>query len=165
MMKTENQCPICGHVLEIIRDIGICDPCTYGPKIFTRHDHRWRPAYLEEVIEALHTERRAREEAEKERDHFKICFETHRNWHTYYNEKTKELRDQLTAERAPAALDRERLGQLVRQVWIEWAREQPNPKPHWLTPWEELDESSREVDRRIGERVASAALAALNGEG
>ncbi len=39
---------------------------------------------------------------------------------------------------------------MVRHVWVEWAKEQPNPKPSWLVPWEHLLESDREVDRRIG---------------
>lgn len=46
---------------------------------------------------------------------------------------------------------REELGQLVRKVWIEWARQQPDPKPSWLVPWEQLSEADKEVDRRIGE--------------
>lgn len=50
-------------------------------------------------------------------------------------------------------LDREFLGAVVRRVWIEWAKEQPNPKPHWLTPWSELAEPDKEVDRRIGEAI------------
>jgi hypothetical protein len=47
----------------------------------------------------------------------------------------------------------DRLGRMVREVWIEWAREQPNPKPSWLLSWEEIEESDREVDRRIGLRL------------
>jgi hypothetical protein len=58
------------------------------------------------------------------------------------------------AERAPA-LDRNTLGSLVRQAWIEWAKEQPNPKASWLVPWDELAESDKEADRRIGEAVAT----------
>lgn len=50
--------------------------------------------------------------------------------------------------------ERERLGQLVRDTWIKWAKEQPNPKPSWLVPWEELSEPDREVDRRIGEAIS-----------
>jgi hypothetical protein len=60
------------------------------------------------------------------------------------------------------ALDREALGRLVRDEWVRWAREQPNPKPSWLTPWSDLSESEREVDRRIGERVANAVRQARN---
>jgi hypothetical protein len=51
-------------------------------------------------------------------------------------------------------LDRETLGKLVRQTWIEWAKEQPNPKPSWLVEWDNLSEPDQEVDRRIGEAVA-----------
>lgn len=53
---------------------------------------------------------------------------------------------------------REAGGRLVREVWIEWAREQPDPKPSWLVPWEALSESDREVDRRIAERVRAEAV-------
>lgn len=42
------------------------------------------------------------------------------------------------------------LGQLVRHVWVEWAKGQPNPRPSWLVPWEDLPEPDREVDRCIG---------------
>lgn len=47
-------------------------------------------------------------------------------------------------------------GRLVRQVWVDWAREQPDAKPSWLVPWEELDAGQREVDRRIEIAVATA---------
>jgi len=56
---------------------------------------------------------------------------------------------------APRSPNREELGKLVRAVWIGWAKEQPNPKPSWLKPWEELSEPDREVDRRIGETLAA----------
>jgi hypothetical protein len=49
------------------------------------------------------------------------------------------------------AIHRDSLGRRVREVWIAWAREQPNPKASWLKPWEALSEADREVDRRIGE--------------
>lgn len=51
---------------------------------------------------------------------------------------------------------RELLGRLVRQVWIEWAREQDDPKPSWLLPWEDLDDGQKEVDMRIGEKLFKA---------
>jgi hypothetical protein len=57
--------------------------------------------------------------------------------------------------------DREFLGRLVRMEWVRWAREQSDPKLHWLEPWDALDEPMREVDRRIGERVASVAVAMM----
>ena len=52
------------------------------------------------------------------------------------------------------AAHREDLGKLVREVWVAWAREQPSPKASWLVEWEGLCEADREVDRRIGERLA-----------
>jgi glutathione S-transferase len=64
------------------------------------------------------------------------------------------------------ALDRERLGQIVRETWVEWADRQPDKldHPHWCIPWQDLRERDKEVDRRIGEAVAFAVadhLAAL----
>lgn len=56
----------------------------------------------------------------------------------------------------------EELGKLVREVWIQWAREQPTIKEHWLTPWERLSEPDKDVDRRIG--LAIQADAYLSGE-
>lgn len=53
------------------------------------------------------------------------------------------------------SIDRETLGALVRQVWVEKAQELPNPKPSNLLPWEQLDEWNKEVDRCIGERIAA----------
>ena len=55
--------------------------------------------------------------------------------------------------------EREKLGELVRMVWIECARTLPDPKPSHLTPWADLDEWNKEVDRRIGERIARYVLA------
>jgi len=56
-------------------------------------------------------------------------------------------------------LQGEVLGQLVREVWVEWAKEQENPKDSWFTPWEALPEPMKEVDRRIGLKIARAAIA------
>lgn len=47
------------------------------------------------------------------------------------------------------------LGRRVREVWVEWASRQPNPKPSHLTPWGQLDEGNREVDRLIGTALAA----------
>lgn len=78
------------------------------------------------------------------------------------------MRAVLVADRlrrpAPLALDDagvEALGRLVRRVWVDFARMQPNPKPHHLLPWEELDEPNKEVDRLIGRAVATAAIEAV----
>jgi NTP pyrophosphatase (non-canonical NTP hydrolase) len=51
---------------------------------------------------------------------------------------------------------RELLGRLVRQVWVQWAQEQPDPRPSWLLPWEDLDDGQKEADMRIGEALFSA---------
>lgn len=51
---------------------------------------------------------------------------------------------------------REGVGRLVRQVWVEWAAKQPDPKPSWLIPWEGLDEGQKEVDMRIGAALFTA---------
>ena len=48
---------------------------------------------------------------------------------------------------------RDWLGSIVREVWDAWARQQPNPKPSWLTPWAKLSEPDKEVDRQIGETL------------
>lgn len=45
---------------------------------------------------------------------------------------------------------RELLGRIVRNTWVEWARDQPDPKPSWLLPWDELDDGRKEADMRIG---------------
>jgi len=50
-------------------------------------------------------------------------------------------------------IDRDRLGEFVRMAWIEWAHEQPDPKPSWLVPYQDLSEADKEADRRIGEFV------------
>lgn len=55
-------------------------------------------------------------------------------------------------------MSRDELGQLVRAVWIRWAKQQTDPKPSWLVPWADLGESDREVDRQIGESVFRFAL-------
>lgn len=55
----------------------------------------------------------------------------------------------------------EELGRVVRETWVAWAREQPDCKPSWLVPWDELDAGQREVDMRIGAGVVKA----LRGQG
>ena len=59
--------------------------------------------------------------------------------------------------------ERERLGRLVRAAWVEWAHEQPNPHPSWLTPWDQLSESGKEADRRVGEVVCLALTQSVDG--
>jgi hypothetical protein len=45
------------------------------------------------------------------------------------------------------------LGREVRAAWVKWAEQQPNPKPSWLVPYEELSEADKEADRCIGEWI------------
>lgn len=53
---------------------------------------------------------------------------------------------------------RDQLGRMVRESWIRWAKCQPNPKPSWLVPYDELSESDKEADRIIGEDIARLTL-------
>jgi len=50
-------------------------------------------------------------------------------------------------------INRNFLGQIVREAWVKWAKQQPNPKPSWLVPYDELSEADKEADRQIGEAV------------
>lgn len=43
---------------------------------------------------------------------------------------------------------------MVRETWVRWAQTQPNPKPSWLAPYDDLSEPDKEADRQIGEAVA-----------
>ena len=54
---------------------------------------------------------------------------------------------------ASVKIDADYLGQIVRNVWVRWAKEQPDCKPEWIAPWEDLPERIKDVDRRIGEEV------------
>jgi hypothetical protein len=49
--------------------------------------------------------------------------------------------------------DRDDLGREVRAAWVSWAERQPNPKPSWLAPYDDLSEPDKEADRIIGERL------------
>lgn len=51
-------------------------------------------------------------------------------------------------------MDRDLLGRVVRDAWVKWASEQPDVKPGWLVPWDDMPEGpDKEVDRLIGEAV------------
>lgn len=56
------------------------------------------------------------------------------------------------ASEATAQL-REVLGKHVREVWLAWARMQPDAKRAWINAWEDVEERHREVDRDIGEAL------------
>lgn len=51
-------------------------------------------------------------------------------------------------------VNRDALGRMVREAWLKWAGQQPNPKAHWLHPYDTLSEPDKEVDRQIGEELA-----------
>lgn len=68
------------------------------------------------------------------------------------------------ASSAPAAVtDRDAGGRIVREAWVRWARTQPNPKPSWLVPYDDLSEPDKEADRQIFEACA-ATPAAVGGD-
>ena len=84
------------------------------------------------------------------------------------------LQQQLSTAREdgnrPLPFDRDQLGRFVREAWVRWAQTQPNPKPSWLVPYDELSEPDKEADRQIGETVArwtligdAAAIRSLGG--
>jgi hypothetical protein len=60
--------------------------------------------------------------------------------------------------------ERDRLGRLVRGLWIEWAARQPNPKPSWLVEYDGLSEADKEADRVIGYGLLCEFNAQVTGE-
>ena len=60
-------------------------------------------------------------------------------------------------------IDRERLGRVVRGLWLAWALVQVDARLHrdWLLPWEKLSEPHREVDRQIGEGLYALGAAEM----
>jgi hypothetical protein len=50
----------------------------------------------------------------------------------------------------PCECHKDQVGKMVREAWVDWAKTHPSPKPSWLLPYEKLDESDKEADRRIG---------------
>lgn len=75
---------------------------------------------------------------------------------TVNTQTVKEAQVYFIAATSVMDFDRDQLGKIVRDAWIEWAKEQPDPKPSWLLPWEDLAEPDKEADRRIGEAVVRA---------
>lgn len=53
---------------------------------------------------------------------------------------------------------RERLGRVLRDAWLAWARRQPCPKPSWLLPWDALPAEHQEVDMCMAEAVLASVL-------
>lgn len=61
-------------------------------------------------------------------------------------------------------MNRDEQGRRVREVWIEWAKRQPSPKPAWLVPYDELSEADKEADRCIGAAIWGDAVASMQGD-
>lgn len=59
-------------------------------------------------------------------------------------------RVKLPTQEDRIARERDRLGRLVRELWINWAANQPSPKQSWLVEYDELSEADKEADRVIG---------------
>ena len=56
--------------------------------------------------------------------------------------------------------DRDAGGRVVREAWVRWALTQPDPKPSWLVPYDDLSEPDKEADRQIFEACAGRAPSA-----
>ena len=51
-------------------------------------------------------------------------------------------------------VEREELGRIVREAWVNYCHETGDSKPSHIAPWEEIADWDREVDCRIGEAIA-----------
>ncbi len=76
-----------------------------------------------------------------------------------FERKRRELENQAELVNATNGArdlpyDRDTLGRFVREAWVRWAESQPEPKPSWLLPYDELSEADKEADRQIGEALA-----------
>lgn len=60
--------------------------------------------------------------------------------------------------------ERDRLGRIVRDLWISWAEKQPKTKPSWLVPYDQLSEADKEADRVIGYGMMVEFFAGTAGE-
>jgi hypothetical protein len=165
-------CPVCGREITVVLDFQGDEPDTgirahwFGGISVEDGDcfqHLTWQQREDVVGEAIHL-REERDEAEARADIERDLDEMYR--HTAHQEREEQpemaMRDALAAtttdgsreEELPPILEHsERLGREVREEWVSYAHTQPNPKPHHLLPWEELDEASKEVDRRIGDRL------------
>jgi hypothetical protein len=80
------------------------------------------------------------------------------NWRSR-NVRYRELMSQALAAAdvlaPPPMTNRDYGGRLVREAWVRWALTQPDPKPSWLVPYEELSEPDKEADRQIAEALWS----------
>lgn len=77
---------------------------------------------------------------------------------------TLGMRSDQPSGKTGVSPDREALGQMARQTFIDFANEQPMPSPACFMPWSALSEVNREADRRIGETVFAAGRASRDEE-
>jgi len=84
------------------------------------------------------------------RDGSKACSECNGNEHAEQHVEIADAIGNWLSRREDVAKERERLGRLVRELWVSWAEKQPSPKPSWLVPFENLSEQDKEADRVIG---------------
>ncbi len=55
----------------------------------------------------------------------------------------------------PESWDRESLGEMVREAWVQaCTRVYENPPPSWIKPWDQMSPQAQEVDRQMGEYFA-----------
>jgi hypothetical protein len=70
-------------------------------------------------------------------------------------EREKEGKKIMARIRRAEKLEAEELGKIVRQAWVDYCKETGRTDdPQKICGWKELDEWSKEVDRRIGVAVA-----------
>ena len=84
------------------------------------------------------------------RDGSKACAECNGNEHAEQHVEAHDPVGDWLSRLGDIDQERERLGRLVRELWIDWAKKQPAPKPSWLVPFDELSEPDKEADRVIG---------------
>jgi len=98
------------------------------------------------------------------RDGSKACAECNGNEYAEQHVEIKDAMADWLSRRGDIARERDRLGRLVRELWVSWAEQQPNPKPSWLAPYDELSEADKEADRVIGYGMFTEFNAEMTGE-
>ena len=70
-----------------------------------------------------------------------------------HNFTSEELNQVINTGKSCKSHTSEELGEIVRDAWIEWAKNQPKPKASWLVPWDKLSQADKEADMLIGRRL------------
>lgn len=126
-----------------------------GAKLLALNGTEWK-ARAERLLEALQEQHKWHLEQKDRRPVTMGDTVGQIDAHEYADSEMCERTVAAITGRSPASIDfdRDHVGRMVRDVWINWAKEQPNPKPSWLVPFDQLTEADKEVDRRIGEVLA-----------